>query len=56
MTLSQKNFQKGSIITRCFFYKNVHEIPLTIEKITLFYTLKKDISLKSLVKASTLLS
>jgi ribosomal protein L5 len=55
MTLSQKNFQKGSIITRCFFYKNVHEIPLTIEKITLFYTLKKDISLKSLVKASTLL-
>jgi len=55
MTLSQKNFQKRSQITRCFLYKNIHEIPLTIEKITLFYIFKKEISLKSLVKASALL-
>jgi hypothetical protein len=55
MTLSQKIFQSRSQITRCFFYKNIHQIPLTIEKITLFYTIKKEVSVKSLAKISTLL-
>jgi len=55
MTLLQKTFQNRSTISRCFFYKNIHQIPFTIEKITLFYTMKKEVSLKSLVKISTLL-
>lgn len=35
---------------KCFTYSNVHEIPLLIEKITLFYILRKDVSLKILIK------
>ena len=55
MQFSSKNYQKRSQITRCFFYKNIHEIPFTIEKITLFYTLKKDISLKPLIRVAALI-
>jgi len=36
-------------------YKNIHQTPFNIETLTLFYTIKKDISLKSLIKVSTLL-
>jgi ribosomal protein L5 len=49
------HYQKRNKLNRCFVYKNIHQIPLTIEKLTLFYTLKKDISLKSLIKLSALL-
>jgi len=35
---------------KCFTYSNIHEIPLSIEKITLFYILRKDVSLKILIK------
>jgi len=55
MTLSQKNFQNRLQISRCFIYKNIHQIPFTIEKITLFYTIRKEVSIKSLVRISTLL-
>ena len=50
-----KNYQKQNQISRCFQYKNLHEVPFIIEKITLFYTLQKDVSLKSLTRISTLL-
>jgi len=50
-----KNSQKQNQISRCFLYKNIHEIPFTIEKVTLFYTLQKDVSLKPLIRVSTLL-
>jgi len=47
--------QKRNQISRCFAYKNVHEIPFTIEKATFFYTLEKDVSLKPLIRISTFL-
>ena len=50
-----KNHQKQNQIIRCFFFKNIHQIPFTIEKATLFYTLKKDVSLKPLIRVATLL-
>lgn len=56
MSFSLKNYQKRSQITRCFLYKNLHEIPFTIEKLTLFYTLNKDISLKSLIRVVALIN
>lgn len=55
MQLALKNYQKQNQIIRCFFYKNLHQIPSTIEKATLFYTVKKDVSLKPLIKLATLL-
>jgi|TARA_B110001469_G_scaffold125932_1_gene142339 ribosomal protein L5 len=55
MTLYSQNFKKQNKLSRNFVYENIHEIPFTIEKLTLFYTLKKDISLKSLIKFSSLL-
>jgi len=55
MQFFQKDYQKRNQISRCFFYKNVHQIPSTIEKVTLFYTLQKEVSLKPLVRISTLL-
>jgi len=55
MNLASQNYQKNNKLNRCFVYKNVHQIPFTIEKLTLFYTLKKDFSLKSLVKLASLL-
>jgi len=54
MSFSLKNYQKRLQITRCFLYQNVHQIPFTIEKLSLFYTLKKDISLKSLIRVAAL--
>jgi ribosomal protein L5 len=38
-----------------FQYKNINQIPNNVEKITLFITLSKNKSLKSIVKAFTLL-
>jgi len=55
MQLILKNYQKQNHMIRCFFYKNLHQIPSTIEKATLFYTIKKDVSLKPLIKLATLL-
>jgi ribosomal protein L5 len=55
MSFSVKNHQKRFKFARCFFYKNLHEIPFTIENITLFYTVNKEVSLKSLIKVSALL-
>jgi len=47
--------QKCNKLNRCFVYKNVHQVSFTIEKLTLFYTLKKDFSLKPLLKLGALL-
>jgi ribosomal protein L5 len=55
MSLASQNYQKSNKLNRCFFYKNVHQVPFTIEKLTLFYTLKKDFSIKSLIKLASLL-
>jgi ribosomal protein L5 len=55
MNLASQNYQKYSKLNRCFVYKNVHKIPFTIEKLTLFYTIQKNISLKSLSKLATIL-
>jgi ribosomal protein L5 len=55
MSLASQNYQKNNKLNRCFIYKNVHQIPFTIEKLTLFYTLKKDFSLKSLIRLASLL-
>ena len=55
MSIFLQKSQKQILSSRCFRYKNVHEAPFTIEKINLFYTIKKDISLKSLARCSSLL-
>jgi ribosomal protein L5 len=55
MNLASQNYQKFNKLSRCFVYKNIHQMPFTIEKLTLFYTLKKDFSLKSLIRLASLL-
>jgi ribosomal protein L5 len=50
-----KNYQEKSKLFRCFNYKNIHKAPFPVSKITLFYTVKKDISLKSLIRISAFL-
>ena len=49
------SLQKSKQFSRSFFYLNIHKIPHVIKKFTLFYTLKKDISLNSLIKISSFL-
>lgn len=49
------NLQKSKQFSRSFFYINIHQIPQVIKKLTLFYTLKKDISSNSLIKISSFL-
>jgi len=49
------NLQKSKQFSRSFFYLNIHKIPNVIKKLTLFYTLKKDISSNSLIKISSFL-
>jgi ribosomal protein L5 len=53
--LSSKLYQQQNKTNRCFFVKNLHQTPFNIEKLTLFYSLKKETSLKSLVRFSMLL-
>lgn len=53
--LSPKYYQQQNKTNRCFFIKNIHQTPFNIEKLTLFYSLKKETSLKSLVRFSMLL-
>jgi ribosomal protein L5 len=55
MLLSSKFYQQQNKTNRCFFVKNIHQTPFNIEKLTLFYSLKKETSLKSLVRFSMLL-
>lgn len=55
MYVSSQNYQQQNKINRCFFVKNIHQTPFNIEKLTLFYALKKEVSLKTLVCHSTLL-
>jgi hypothetical protein len=55
MPLFLKSYQKRHKIIRAFIYSNVHQVPSTIEKITLFYTVKKDIALKPLLRFASLL-
>lgn len=50
-----KNNKKNTKLIRCFVYANVHEISCDIEKITVSYVKKDNISLKSLIKVSTFL-
>ena len=49
------SLQKSKQFSRSFFYINIHQIPQVIKKLTLFYTLKKDISSNSLIKISSFL-
>jgi len=55
MPLSQKNNQKRIQFIRSFYYKNVHKASFTLKNMTIFYTITKEISLKSLIKISALL-
>jgi large subunit ribosomal protein L5 len=48
--------QKKNQILRCFFYQNVHQLFSKIEKVTLFYSAKKDVSLFLLVRFFSLLA
>ena len=48
-------YQINHKIKRCFNYKNVHETSLTIDQLSLFYVIKKDISLKALIRVASLL-
>jgi ribosomal protein L5 len=50
-----KNYQKYNKISRTFLYKNIHQTSTTIEKLTLFYTIEKNVSLKILIKLTSLL-
>lgn len=43
-------FKERHKFFKCFLYSNIHEIPPSIEKITLSYVLRKDVSLKILSK------
>jgi hypothetical protein len=51
MLLTLKNYQQYSQINRCFWFNNLHQI-FSIKKLTFFYTLSKDISLKALIRVS----
>ena len=55
MSDSLKIYQQQNKINRCFFVKNVHQTPFNIEKLNLFYTLKKETSLRALIRFSALL-
>jgi ribosomal protein L5 len=50
-----KNYYEKRNLIKCFNYKNIHKVPFPITKMTLFYTIKKDISLKSLIRISAFL-
>lgn len=51
MLFTLTNYQHRSQIKRCFFFNNLHLI-FSIKKLTFFYTLTKDISIKALIKVS----
>lgn len=55
MSTLMNSYQQRNKVNRCFFFKNTHQTPFNIKKLTLFYTLKKETSLKALVRFSTLL-
>jgi ribosomal protein L5 len=55
MSFFLQNNQKRIQFTRAFYYKNLHEVPFTIETITLSYTTFIETSLKSIIKISALL-
>lgn len=55
MLTFRNTFKTNNKINRCFYYKNVHETSLTIDQLTLFYVIKKDISLKALIRVASLL-
>ena len=55
MSLYIKNYQKYNKINRVFRYKNIYQSSTTLEKLTLFYTLEKNVSLKTLIKFASLL-
>ena len=50
-----KNYYEKRNLIKCFNYKNIHKVPSPITKMTLFYTIKRDISLKSLIRISAFL-
>jgi len=55
MSVFLEVYQQQNKINRCFFVKNIHQTPFNIEKLNLFYTLKKETPLKALVRFSALL-
>jgi len=48
-------FKNNKKLVRCFTYSNIHNVPSNINKLTFFYTKKENLSVKSLIKISTLL-
>jgi large subunit ribosomal protein L5 len=55
MLFALKKNKKRSEFFRCFFYSNLHKIPLNIESIQLSYLTQKDITLKMLVRFAAFL-
>ncbi len=52
------NFQfskKNNKLIKCFVYSNIHEVNCNLDKLTFSYAKKDNISLKTLIKISTLL-
>jgi large subunit ribosomal protein L5 len=47
--------KKNQKLIRCFNYSNIHQVNCKIDKLTFLYTKKDNITLKSLIKVSTLL-
>jgi large subunit ribosomal protein L5 len=50
-----KKYKTKNNLIRCFTYSNLHEISCKLEKLTLLYVQKNNISLKALIKISTFL-
>lgn len=53
--MSLKKYKVKRNLIRCFTYSNLHKISCNIEKLTVLYTQKNNISLKSLIKIATFL-
>jgi len=51
MLFTLTNYQHRAQIKRCFFFNNLHLI-FSIKKLTFFYTITKDISIKALIRVS----
>jgi ribosomal protein L5 len=55
MSFDLQKYKKRSVFQRLFIYKNVQQISFTIEKLSLFYALKGNLTAKSLIKVSSVL-
>jgi large subunit ribosomal protein L5 len=54
--MNLKNYKKtNKFMAKCFIYSNIHEISCNLIKLTFLYAQKNNISLKALIKISTML-